>query len=475
MRKTFFSLSILLSLLLFSSVVYAQTDLSGATVTLTPTGYDYDGTEKTPAVSGIRKGRTSYNSLVAGVDYDLTYSNNVNAGQATATLTFKGNYTGVATKTFTINPVDLSREESVVLVLSVTEMDYDGTERRPSASDMYYNEKLLVSGTDYDLSYRNNMNPGTATATATFKGNYSGTKTANFTIIDSGLVPPSSLTVNYYDGSLATPKVEKELSYSEFLTLLESFPNAIAVAPQGFDVWPLDKQHIVVKGEGIGNNTCNSFTLTDKKDFYSSVSFTAKSFSYTRNLVEGYNTFCLPFALGDAEIPEGASLYYFNFAEEGINQLFFYSIQSGDAGYPFLMKTMKAEEGWTVSLSNVRIEPTITNSSDANYGFYGTYVLTSEYKYDNNNPFYGVRSGDNKFAPLANTLSPFRACVRGNDINSSSARTGYSIAISDGITGIESVESLDKEPQFNGKVVKDGRIVIYRNGTMYNAAGAQIK
>ena len=475
MRKTFFSLSILLSLLLFSSAVCAQTDLTGATVTLTPTGYDYDGTECKPKVSGIRKGTKRYNSLVEGVDYDLSYTDNVNAGEATATLTFKGDYTGVATKTFTISPKDLSREESVVLVLSVTEVVYDGTEQTPSASDMYYDEKLLVSGTDYDITYKNNTNPGVATVTATFKGNYGGTKTATFTIIDGGLVPPSSLTVNYYDSSEATPQVEKDMTYDEFKTLMESFPNAIAIAPQGFDVWPLDKKHIVVKGEGIGNNMCNSFTLTDKKDFYSSVSFTAKSFSYTRDLVAGYNTFCLPFAVGNADIPDGAHLYYFNFAEEGINQLFFRLIQSGDAGYPFLMKTEQAES-WNVSLSNVRIEPTITNNSEGNEGFFGTYTLTSEYKYSDSNPFMGVRNSDNKFAPLANTLSPFRACVKVREVNDSEARSGYSIVLGDDIlTGVKNVESQIPTSQFNGKIFKDGRIIFLKNGTMFNAAGAQIK
>ena len=459
--------------MLFSSAVCAQTDLTGATVTLNPTAYDYDGTECKPKVSGIRKGTKRYNSLVEGVDYDISYENNVNAGEATATLTFKGDYTGIATKTFTINPLDLSN--AIVLELSVTEVDYDGNEKTPSVSDLYYNEKLLVAGTDYDISYKNNTNPGTATVTATFKGNYTGKSEKPFTIKDSGLVPPSSLTVNYYDSSEANPQVEKEMSYDEFLTLRETFPNAIAISPQGFDVWPLDKMHIVVRGEGIGNNTCNNFTLTDKKDFYASTSFTAKSFSYTRELVEGYNTFCLPFSVGNADIPEGAQMYYFDGIAEMYNQLFFYPIQSGDAGYPFLMKVpTKPQDPWTVNLSNVRIEPTITNSSEANDGFYGTYVLTSDYKYADDNPFYGVRNSDNKFAPLANTLSPFRACVRGNDVNSSSAR-GYSIVLSNGITGVENVESQVSESQFNGKVFKDGRMIIFRNGAMFNAAGARIK
>ena len=195
----------------------AQTDLSGATVTLTPTGYDYDGTECKPKVSGIRKGTKRYNSLVEGVDYDLSYTDNVNAGEATATLTFKGDYTGVATKTFTISPKDLSREESVVLVLSEIEVKYDGTEKTPSALDMYYNGKLLVSGTDYDLSYKDNTNIGTAMATVTFKGNYTGNKCANFSIIrgetnciiydyDTSTKQATVLYGTYYTGSLIIPE-----------------------------------------------------------------------------------------------------------------------------------------------------------------------------------------------------------------------------------------------------------------------------
>lgn len=486
MRKTFFSLSILLSLLLFSSAVCAQTDLTGATVTLTPTGYDYDGTECKPKVSGIRKGTQRYNSLVEGVDYDLSYTDNVNAGEATATLTFKGDYTGVATKTFTISPKDLSREESVVLVLSVTEVVYDGTEQTPSASDMYYDGKLLVSGTDYDITYKNNTNPGEATVTATFKGNYGGTKTATFTIIDGGEVPPSSLTVNYYDSSEATPQVEKEMTYDQFRTLRSSFPNAIAIAPQGFNVWPLEKEHIVVRGSGSGSsNECNNFTLTDKKDFWASLPFIAKSFTYSRNLVKGYNTCCLPFSVGNDDLPEGAIIYFFNNVFEGDNIVRFIhpSDNNSDAGYPFLLKTQE-ECKWDVNLSYARIEVQISNGQnyywtyDPYYyggGFYGTYTLTSEYKYADDNPFYGIRNSDNKFAPLADTLSPFRACIMGHDANSSSARSGYSIVLGEDLTGVKNVESQMPTSQFNGKIFKDGRIVFLKNGTMFNAAGARIK
>lgn len=54
---------------------------------------NYDGTEK-------RKTITS--SLTENVDYVVSYANNVNAGTATLYITGMGNYTGVITKTFTI-------------------------------------------------------------------------------------------------------------------------------------------------------------------------------------------------------------------------------------------------------------------------------------------------------------------------------------------------------------------------------------
>lgn len=42
--------------------------------------------------------------LTEGTDYTVTYSNNVNAGEAVVTFTGKGNYTGTITKKFTIDP-----------------------------------------------------------------------------------------------------------------------------------------------------------------------------------------------------------------------------------------------------------------------------------------------------------------------------------------------------------------------------------
>ena len=94
--------SFLFLLVILPLMASAQIDLTGATVTLTQTSFYYDGTAHKPSVSTIRKGTKRYNSLVLGVDYEISYTDNVNVGTATVTLTFMGNYTGLTTKTFSI-------------------------------------------------------------------------------------------------------------------------------------------------------------------------------------------------------------------------------------------------------------------------------------------------------------------------------------------------------------------------------------
>ena len=59
----------------------------------------YTGSAKKPNVT-VKDGETT---LTEGVDYTVSYTNNVNAGTATVTVTGKGNYTGSVSKNFTIN------------------------------------------------------------------------------------------------------------------------------------------------------------------------------------------------------------------------------------------------------------------------------------------------------------------------------------------------------------------------------------
>lgn len=64
----------------------------------------YNTKAHTPEVTVAISGRT----LEADKDYTVSYDSNVNAGTATVTVTGKGNFTGTASKTFTINKAGLT-------------------------------------------------------------------------------------------------------------------------------------------------------------------------------------------------------------------------------------------------------------------------------------------------------------------------------------------------------------------------------
>ena len=170
---------------------------------LSPSSYTYDGSAKTPGLT--------YNSrtLVKNTDYTVTYSNNTNAGTATASVTGKGNFTGTATKIFTISAKSAN---SLTMTVSPTNYTYDGSAKKPTVT-VKDGSKTLVSGTDYTVSYSNNTNVGTATATITCKGNYTGTKSANFTIGSAAATQISTCTITLgttsytYDGTAKQPAV----------------------------------------------------------------------------------------------------------------------------------------------------------------------------------------------------------------------------------------------------------------------------
>ena len=66
-------------------------------------------------------------------------------------------------------------------VNSIPSCTYNSKEQTPNVS-LSYNNIALVEGEDYTVSYSNNINAGTATATVTGMGRFSGTRSESFTI-----------------------------------------------------------------------------------------------------------------------------------------------------------------------------------------------------------------------------------------------------------------------------------------------------
>ena len=89
-----------------------------------------------------------------------------------------GSFTAETIGTLTVNPADISGAS----IEDVGPFEYDnGNEIKPTPA-ITLGEKTLENGVDYDLSYENNINVGTATLTATGKGEYQGTVSTTFQI-----------------------------------------------------------------------------------------------------------------------------------------------------------------------------------------------------------------------------------------------------------------------------------------------------
>ena len=74
--------------------------------------------------------------------------------------------------------MDISRYSASLSQYSYTS---DGTEKCPDVT-VTYGDKTLAAGTDFTVSYKDNVKEGTATVTITGAGNYTGIINTTFTI-----------------------------------------------------------------------------------------------------------------------------------------------------------------------------------------------------------------------------------------------------------------------------------------------------
>ncbi len=110
--------------------------MSDFSATLKYTKTSYTGSEKCPSVTvKTTKGTT----LKKDVNYTVTYSNNVNVGTATVTITGIGKYTGTIELTFTIRPA----VPTSLKIVSVTKTSAKISFKRSDSADKYY---IYVNG-----------------------------------------------------------------------------------------------------------------------------------------------------------------------------------------------------------------------------------------------------------------------------------------------------------------------------------------
>ena len=116
--------------------------------------------------------------LVEGVDYTVSYSNNVDPGTATAIITGIGDYYGSIESTFRI----VKKPSLAGATLeAIPNQIWAGSWVEPQITVILDGQRLS-EWNDYTVSYSNNRDPGTATVTVTGTGAYTGSKSVTFKI-----------------------------------------------------------------------------------------------------------------------------------------------------------------------------------------------------------------------------------------------------------------------------------------------------
>ena len=140
---------------------------------------EYTGSAITPELV-VKDGGVA---LISGTDFDSKYDNNTNAGENTATVTIngKGNYTGTASRTFTINPKDI---KGAAITLQADSLGYTGLMQEVQITSVTLNQVPLTAN-DYDIVKGSNKRinaDDSITLTIAGKGNYTGTATTTWKI-----------------------------------------------------------------------------------------------------------------------------------------------------------------------------------------------------------------------------------------------------------------------------------------------------
>ena len=157
------------------SMADAQVVLTGSS------SYTYNnGQSFTPSVSVSMNGLP----LTEGVDYNVRYVNNTQAGTAYAMVIGKGLYSDYQMVPFEVKP---STDLSGITVDDIPDMDYTGAEQKPSSITVKdATGRTLKKNLDYTYTVSHAVEAGTAKVNISFIGNYKGTKTAQYNINQTG-------------------------------------------------------------------------------------------------------------------------------------------------------------------------------------------------------------------------------------------------------------------------------------------------
>jgi len=406
----------------------------------------YNGSAQTPTVT-VKDGSTT---LTSGTHYTVAYSNNINAGTATVTITGMGNYTGTKMANFTIN----HKNSSNLTISSISAVTYNGSAQTPTVT-VKDGSTTLTSGTDYTVSYSNNTNAGTATVAITGKGNYSGTKNANFTINKAALtITAKSYTINQKD-----ELPEFEVTYSGFVngetsSVLTTLPTVTCDATDSETAGDFD---ITPSGAVATNYSFNYVSGTLTIDEVTSVSITLNSL--------GKGTYCSEYPLDFTNV-SGIYAYIISGFKPSAGNLIVTRVYEVPAGTGLYIVGTPGNT-YTIPIaptdfyySNMMKGVTVATTIPANEDGYTNYILASN------------GNGGAIFKRANNTQSPANRAYVQIPSSTAGARVFLGIELDDdSTTGLDGVITSDTEEaegdyyNLSGQKVQTPRKGIYiKNG-----------
>ena len=326
----------------------------------------YTGSQITPAVTVYYQG-----SAVSSSDYELHYFSNTDVGKAFVVAVGKAG-TSVADKTgittFTINSETISES----MLTPIGTQTYTGSPIEPAVT-----MSGLTQGTDYTVSYANNTNVGTATATITAIGNYTGELEATFTIQKA--TPTITLTTT--EMKLKPEDTETRTATTTFgtVTYKSSDESVATVDATGKVTAVADGTAIITASVAADDNwnaaskqyTVTVGTVTTPEGAISGQFTVGMDGSTPRKVF---------FSKGNLQYIGSATTPYWQFAEHQYDYLGTTTGQNSDATNVDRDLFGWGTSGKTISNYGSAYQPYATNTTNTNYGPKGSnYNLTGDY------------------------------------------------------------------------------------------------
>lgn len=158
-------------------------------------------------------------ALTKDVDYTVSYENNVQAGTGMAVITGIGDYAGEKRVAFKI----YGRKISKAKVTGITDVGYTGNAISQKNFKVMYGSDELREGTDFKVSYQNNVKAGKATVIFTGINGYSGTKNQTYRILPYDITSGGNFKLRvgsegFYRKKGAHPQIQEITFNGETLT-----------------------------------------------------------------------------------------------------------------------------------------------------------------------------------------------------------------------------------------------------------------